>query len=83
MKNLRHIFFDLDHTLWDYESNAAETLEALFGRYREHMGGIELETFLPVYHRHNERLWKDYRENKIPSKELRAVRWHDAFNELK
>ena len=33
MKAYRHLFFDLDHTLWDFETNAHETLEQLFTEY--------------------------------------------------
>ena len=30
MKNITHIFFDLDHTLWDTDKNSEESLNELF-----------------------------------------------------
>ena len=36
MKNIRHIFFDLDNTLWDHRKNAKLTLEKLFEKYQIH-----------------------------------------------
>jgi len=33
MQKYKHIFFDLDHTLWDFDTNARLTLEDLFEEY--------------------------------------------------
>ena len=30
MKRYAHLFFDLDHTLWDFEANSRDTLRELF-----------------------------------------------------
>ena len=33
MKKYKHIFFDLDNTLWDFDKNSAETLHELFHKH--------------------------------------------------
>ena len=32
-KHKQHIFFDLDHTLWDFDKNSALTFQKLFKRH--------------------------------------------------
>lgn len=80
MAGIEHIFFDLDHTLWDFEKNSRETLEELFTEYRRH---IEQETTFEDFFRHysvvNANLWRLYRENRINSAHLREVRFRDTF----
>ena len=46
MKNLKNIFFDLDHTIWDFEKNSALTFEKLLKKYKVR---ISLERFLKIY----------------------------------
>jgi putative hydrolase of the HAD superfamily len=83
MTGIRHIFFDLDHTLWDFEQNSRETLEELFTEYRRH---IAEETSFDDFFRHysvvNQNLWRLYRENRINSAHLREVRFRDTFSQL-
>ena len=33
MKTYRCILFDLDHTLWDFETNSHQTLQELYHHY--------------------------------------------------
>lgn len=83
MNGLRHIFFDLDHTLWDYDSNAYACLQDLFAEFQPEMGvEIEFDAFYVSYQNHNERLWAEYRQDKIDSKTLRRLRWDLAFKDL-
>lgn len=83
MKGLKHLFFDLDHTLWDFERNAKETIEELVDEFRPFMSPqVSHDRFRETYLRHNTRLWADYRQNLIDSKTLRTIRWHLTFEEL-
>ncbi|HHG85845.1 MAG TPA: noncanonical pyrimidine nucleotidase, YjjG family [Bacteroidetes bacterium] len=85
MKNKRPkvIFFDLDHTLWDYKRNAKETMIGLHTNYLPKMSReISYSDFIKTYEGHNSRLWKAYREDKIDSKTLRKLRWHLTFTDL-
>lgn len=70
-----HIFFDLDHTLWDFESNSEETLQELFVLHDLKDRGVSsFESFLQVYKQHNEKLWARFRNGYIRRDELRWKR---------
>ena len=73
------VFFDLDHTLWDFEKNSALTFEKIF---REQRIDLELDTFLEVYVPANYKFWKMYREEKITKEELRYQRLKSVFDTL-
>jgi putative hydrolase of the HAD superfamily len=73
----KHIFFDLDHTLWDFEKNSAATFELLFDKFNI---SLDLTQFLEVYIPANMEYWKLYRQGKIAKEELRYRRLSDVFN---
>ncbi len=77
--NIRHIFFDLDHTLWDFDKNSALTFEVIF---KEHKIEINLNEFLSAYTPINENYWKLYRDNQISKENLRTGRLKDCFQIL-
>ncbi|WP_257658418.1 YjjG family noncanonical pyrimidine nucleotidase [Parapedobacter lycopersici] len=82
-RNKTDIFFDLDHTIWDFEKNAEETLMELFDTYRFCNLGIHgPDRFIETYNRNNHRLWAMYHHGKISKKELREARFADTFREL-
>ena len=63
---IKHLFFDLDRTLWDFETNAYETLKELYEEHALRQKGIsDVDVFIDVYKMHNERLWELYRNSKI------------------
>lgn len=74
------IFFDLDHTLWDFDKNSALTFEKIFN---SHKVQVDLYDFLKVYVPKNLAFWKLYREEKITKIALRYQRLKDVFDELK
>ena len=73
----KHIFFDLDHTLWDFEKNSAATFELLFDKFNI---SLDINEFLTIYVPVNLEYWKLYREGKILKEELRYRRLSDVFN---
>ncbi|QCX01091.1 noncanonical pyrimidine nucleotidase, YjjG family [Aggregatimonas sangjinii] len=73
------IFFDLDHTLWDFEKNSALTFEKIL---MESDIGVDLNDFLKVYVPANYAFWKLYREEKISKTELRYQRLKSVFDTL-
>jgi len=80
-KNLvTDVFFDLDHTLWDFEKNSALTYKKVLV---ENNLEVNLSDFLEVYIPNNIALWKLYREDKITSEELRYQRLKKTFDALK
>jgi len=71
----RHLFFDLDHTLWDFDANARVTLEAIYEDLQLKTRGVhDFELFYRNYLSHNERLWDRYRRGFIRQDELRVKR---------
>ncbi len=71
----RHIFFDLDHTLWDFDANAKATLAELYNSLKlEERGVTDFELFYRNYLVHNEKLWDRYRKGFIKQEELRYKR---------
>jgi putative hydrolase of the HAD superfamily len=80
----RHIFFDLDHTLWDFERNSNEALTEIFYEYQlaNLSESISLENFLPTFHRINYYLWDLHDQGKLDKEELRNNRFRLIFNAL-
>ncbi len=74
------VFFDLDHTLWDFERNSALTFEKILG---EHGLALSLPDFLKIYIPLNHSFWKMYREERITQEELRYQRLKQTFDGLK
>ena len=71
----KHLFFDLDHTLWDFDANARVTLEQLHLDLQLVDKGIhDFDLFYKNYLAHNEKLWERYRNGYIKQEELRIKR---------
>ena len=80
IKNYKHIFFDLDHTLWDFERNAEETKREMFETFKLKERGIpDYETFREMYIGINRALWAMYRDNIIEKDELNFRRFYDTL----
>lgn len=73
------IFFDLDHTLWDFERNSALTFEKIL---KSNKIDLDLSDFLKVYVPANFAFWKLFREEKITKEELRYQRLRSVFDDL-
>lgn len=71
----RHIFFDLDHTLWDFETNAKEALQDVYLAMNLAEKGITpFDEFYTRYIHHNEILWGRYHKGFITAEELKWKR---------
>lgn len=80
----RHLFFDLDHTLWDFEANARATLKELHeSLHLEERGINDFELFHKNYLAHNEKLWERYRNGYIKQDELRVKRMQLSLLDFK
>lgn len=71
----RHLYFDLDHTLWDFDTNSIDTLVELFDRFGLEQYFENFEAFHQSYERQNVHLWNLYRLNKINKHELNRERF--------
>ena len=74
---IEHVFFDLDHTLWDFEKNSELTFEKIF---IDNNIDIKIDDFLAVYRPLNLKYWKLYREEKVSKEALRYGRLKKSFD---
>lgn len=71
----RHLFFDLDHTLWDFDTNSRQTLEELYHALSLKDKGVhDFDLFHKNYLVHNDKLWDRYRKGFVKVDELRWKR---------
>lgn len=83
MKNITHIFFDLDHTLWDTDKNAKESLNEIHHELNlESEYKIPFELFHATYQKHNDILWKKYAVHEVTKEEVRINRFKFSLEEL-
>lgn len=74
-KTYNHLFFDLDHTLWDFDTNSSNTLRKLYTEYDLTSRGVpDFESFLATYVIHNDRMWERFRKGFIKREDLRWKR---------
>ena len=75
-----HIFFDLDHTLWDFEKNSSECLFTIYEENHLQAKGTEsFEVFYEQFSVINKKLWSLLDRNLITHQELRRSRFKDTF----
>lgn len=79
INGIKDVFFDLDHTLWDFDKNSALTFDKIF---KIHNVTLNLEEFLKHYEPINMEYWKLYREGKIDKESLRYNRLEDTFKRI-
>ena len=74
---IKSIFFDLDHTLWDFEKNSELSFKKIFKKYTI---TINFEKFIEAYIPINFKYWKLYRNGEISKEFLRYNRLKEVFN---
>jgi len=80
LNHITDIFFDLDHTLWDFDKNSALTFEKIF---KINQVDIPIAIFIKHYEPINLNYWKLYREERIDKESLRYGRLFDTFEAIK
>jgi putative hydrolase of the HAD superfamily len=80
----KDLFFDLDHTLWDFETNSKETIQELYNTHRlADLGIVDFDGFYNTYSAHNHRLWDRYTKGFIKQEELRWKRVYLSLLDFK
>lgn len=75
-QSVKHIFFDLDKTLWDFETNSRSALAELYEHYQLPARGIhDFDSFFQIYSQINDQCWELYRKNLINKEYLRHQRF--------
>ena len=81
--NYKYLFFDLDHTLWDYTANSEETLRELYQKYElGQLGGFCSDTFCKTFDTVNRELWVQNESGKLGRDELRSQRFVRVLSAL-
>ncbi|MBN1118287.1 MAG: YjjG family noncanonical pyrimidine nucleotidase [Bacteroidales bacterium] len=81
MRKYKHLFFDLDRTLWDFDHNTSVTLQELLSAFSELSEIKDSLGFIKNYHRFNDYVWNLYREKKITKTVLRKERFRMLLQE--
>lgn len=79
MKHITDIFFDLDHTLWDFDANSVLAFDKIF---KEQHPTLDTNQFVEVYAPINQACWKLYQVDKMTHEELRYQRLKQSFEAL-
>jgi|TARA_B110000261_G_scaffold155607_1_gene188540 putative hydrolase of the HAD superfamily len=73
---VKDVFFDLDHTLWDFDKNSKLAYKRVFKQFKI---DVEFERFIKIYEPINLEYWKKYREERVTKEVLRRGRLIDSF----
>ncbi|GHC49205.1 YjjG family noncanonical pyrimidine nucleotidase [Ulvibacter litoralis] len=76
-KSITDVFFDLDHTLWDFDKNSFFAFQRVF---KTHEIALDVQVFVETYEPINLDYWRLFREEKVSKQELRRGRLIDAFS---
>lgn len=79
----KHLFFDLDRTLWDFEKNSEIALRLLFEELGLHTLIPHFDSFHDNYKETNAHLWKEYGQGRIKKEELRSERFRRTLDNFK
>jgi putative hydrolase of the HAD superfamily len=82
MLRYKHLFFDLDHTLWDFNTNCRETLYELYDKHRLSALDFSAEAFFKTYKRINDEMWAGYHLGTVTKEEIRNLRFLYTFQTL-
>ena len=76
----KHIFFDLDHTLWDFSKNARQAMEIVYDSQKtQSLTKVDFNTFFSYYSQINDLYWRLYAQGKITQEDLKKKRFTKAF----
>lgn len=81
-RNYKCIFFDLDHTLWDYECNAREMLLELHAAHELGARGVAFDDFHLHFKTINFELWDLYDRGLIDNEVIRTQRFTKVLHKF-
>ncbi|WP_420317559.1 YjjG family noncanonical pyrimidine nucleotidase [Ekhidna sp.] len=79
MKEIKHIFFDLDHTLWDYDRSAQETLLEIYRDLKLSNTELSTKKFIGTFYEVNNKLWVKYNDGLIDREYIKNERFNEIF----
>jgi len=78
-KKYTHLFFDLDNTIWDFNSNSYDALYVALDKLHLLKQVGSYDNFFKIYSEVNEELWDLYRQGMITKKVLSVQRFEETF----
>jgi putative hydrolase of the HAD superfamily len=81
-KHYRHVFFDLDNTLWDYKSNMRETFSEVVRELNLTRVQERFDEFVTLFDKNNDKYWIEYRKGLISREFLRLKRFSDSLESI-
>ncbi|MBN1416707.1 MAG: YjjG family noncanonical pyrimidine nucleotidase [Bacteroidales bacterium] len=81
-KHYKHIFFDLDNTLWDYKTNMKETFAEIVRELNLKQIQLQFDEFVKRFEKTNDQYWIAYRKGLISKDFLRRKRFSDTLESL-
>ena len=81
-KNYKHLFFDLDHTLWDFERNTSEAISEIYNTFKFKDWSFSIEEFIKYFHEANNYLWTKFNHGLIDRIEIRNSRFKIILKKL-
>jgi putative hydrolase of the HAD superfamily len=82
MTHYKHLFFDLDHTLWDYTSNSGDSLKEMFHQCDLEPIFKEPDNLVNTFSKYNEWVWGEYKNDRMTKHELRTRRFELTLEEF-
>lgn len=82
MKGIEHIFFDLDHTLWDYNKSAQETLLEIYQQLNLAENEVSKKEFIDSFYKVNDHLWHLYNKGEINREYIKKSRFEQILNDV-
>lgn len=82
MIKIKHLFFDLDRTLWDFEKNSNIALQKIYELHQLENYFDHYLQFHRIYHTINSELWKKYGKGKVSKDELRQLRFEKTLHKV-
>lgn len=80
MRKYDHLFFDLDHTLWDFETNSRLAMQQTVHELKLESQIVDFEQFIHYYEQVNSQLWELYRKQEIRKPELIRQRFEQTLS---
>ncbi len=74
-----HIFLDLDHTIWDFETNSDRAYKKLLAEENIH---VPFEKFIEIYHPVNQKVWEAYAAGVYTKEQVKIIRLKTVFDRL-
>lgn len=82
MRQIQHLFFDLDHTLWDYDRSARETLLDIYESLDMAANTVSEKEYLTTFHQVNNQLWHLYNHGEIDREYIKKNRFAEIFEKI-